>query len=445
MKNQRLEVELEPEDEQDESEYEAELIDFPVEQRGLLTESKDFTTRELHDQFKEGDLILNPSFQRQYVFDDKKASRLIESLLMDVPLPIIYLSQEAGTTKNEVIDGQQRLTSFMNFFDGKFSLKGLTVFKELNGKKYIDLPNDIQSKIRKSTLRCIIIKPGTNKDIKFDIFERLNSGSVQLNRQELRNCIYRGSYSDLLRELALEPQWLKLIGAEEPHRRMLDCEMILRFFAFYHSLYAYKAPMNNFLNNEASVRQNTSKKDIKSLRQIFNQSVKISWTVFGEQAFKKVESGSENQPNARFSQKINLSIFDVVMVGFTQHDQREIILRADAIRNKLYDLMTTNQDFIEAILYKTSEKNKVQKRFRIWLYTLDEIIGSSVSDLRLFSYAFRKKLYEDDQTCSICGQRIMSLEDSVVDHTIPYSLGGTTEPDNGRLTHRYCNFARGNR
>ncbi len=430
-RHQRQEIEFELEDDTDECENEVELA-IPQEQRALITESKDLSIRELHFQVMENELKLNPSFQRQYVFDDIKASRLIESLLMDVPLPTIYLSQEVDET-NEVIDGQQRLTSFIRFIKNEFSLKRLTVFKELNGKWFKDLPKDITGKILKSTLRCIIVKSDSNPEIKFDIFERLNSGSIHLTKQELRNCIFRGSYSNLLRELVTEPDWLRLIGAKEPHKRMLDCEMILRFFAFYHGSNTYSAPMSKFLNNEANIYQNASLETIKNLRQVFTKSVKMSLTVFGDQAFKRLEAGNQKDPNARFDRKLNMSLFDVVMVGFTQYEPRDIVPKSDAIRSKLDELMTTNEEFKDTILLSTSSRNKVQKRFLIWFNALSKIIKTPEKDLRCFSDAFRRQLYDADSTCSICKQQIMSLEDSVVDHHIPYSLGGPTEPGNGYL------------
>lgn len=299
----------------DEDDYIAENEDIqaiPSHKRGLVTESKDLSIRELHIQITEEDLKLSPSFQRYYVFDNKKASRLIESVLMDVPLPLIYLSEEEDGT-NEVIDGQQRLTSFMRFIDSDFALTGLTVYSELNKKRFKDLSKEIKTKIRKSTLRCILIKRDSNPDIKFDIFERLNSGSVQLNRQELRNCIYRGSYSNLLKELAEDSEWLKLIGAENSHRRMSDCEMILRFFAFYHGSNSYSPPISKFLNNEISVRKNASSEIIDSLRQVFKKSVKLTWTIFSENSFKRLLSGNNKNCNAKFDKKINMSLFDIII------------------------------------------------------------------------------------------------------------------------------------
>ncbi len=167
--------------------------------------------------------------------------------------------------------------------------------------------------------------------------------------------------------------------------------------------------------------------------------------MFGDRAFRRLEPGNQKDPNARFDRKLNMSIFDVVMVGFTRYEQRDIVPKSDTIRHKLYELMTTNEEFKNTIFLSTSSKNKVQKRFLLWFNVLDEIIGTPEKDLRCFSNAFRRQLYDADPTCFICKQQIMSLEDSVVDHYIPYSLGGSTKADNGCLAHRYCNCARGNR
>ena len=132
---------------------------------------------------------------------------MIESALLDIPLPVVYISQETDG-REYVIDGQQRLTSFFSFIDGKFpdgaefKLSGLKVFKEFNRKTFTTLPEEEQDKIRYCKLRTIIFKKESDPNLKFEIFERLNTGSVSLNDQELRNCIYRGPYNGLLKELA---------------------------------------------------------------------------------------------------------------------------------------------------------------------------------------------------------------------------------------------------
>ncbi len=162
---------------------EVETIEVPSDKRKIYTELGDPEVDSLHGKHKRGRLIIQPDFQRQFVWDTAKASRLIESALLGIPIPIIYMSQEPDN-KEYVIDGQQRLTSFFSFLDGKFpdgvdfKLTGLKVFRELNGKKYESLSEDLQDVIRYFKLRTITFKKDSDKDLKFEIFERLNTGSV---------------------------------------------------------------------------------------------------------------------------------------------------------------------------------------------------------------------------------------------------------------------------
>ena len=155
---------------------------------------------------QDGELDLQPEYQRKFVIDSTRASKLIESVLLDVPIPVIYLAEEDDSVYS-VIDGQQRLTTFISYLEGKFpngkdfSLSGLKVLKEFNRKGFSELPKEFQMKIKKTTIHTIIIKNESHENIKFEIFERLNTGSIKLNEDEIRNTIYRGPYIHLLSEL----------------------------------------------------------------------------------------------------------------------------------------------------------------------------------------------------------------------------------------------------
>ncbi len=199
--------------------------DVPEEsvQRRVYTNVSDPTIGGLYASYKSGDLDLRPDFQRYFVWDSKKSSRLIESVFLDVPLPAIYLAEEVDGSES-VIDGQQRLTSFFTFLDG--TLNGLDELRHLNGKRFGDLDKPLQAKIRKASIRAITIRKESHEDLKFEIFERLNSGSVALNDQELRNCIYRGNYNTLLRELANDPDFMFILGIQRPEKRMRDIELV---------------------------------------------------------------------------------------------------------------------------------------------------------------------------------------------------------------------------
>ncbi|MGH9605808.1 MAG: GmrSD restriction endonuclease domain-containing protein [Terracidiphilus sp.] len=411
--------------------------------RKIFTTSSDPTIKDLFDRFKDGELNLQPDFQRQFVWDPTRASRLIESVLLSVPLPIIYLAEEDDGNES-VIDGQQRLTSFFDFLDGKLKLKGLQVKDDLNGNLFSALSKELQSVIKKTALRVITIKRESNSDLKFEIFERLNSGSVALNDQELRNCIYRGPYIGLLKQLSEEADFRVLLNLKTADKRMRDIEMVLRFAAFYHATYIkYTPPMKSFMNHDMEAHQHLSAAEQDKLRFAFKKSCQLTFSLFGDHAFKRFYRGDGEDTNGRWEKKkINSSLYDVLMFGFTEYEKPQIHANLDAIREAFLDLMVSNDSFIAAIELSTSSKQAIETRFDIWRSTLRRVIGPSYQEPRCFSTALKKKLFERDATCTICNQAIASLDDSAVDHIEQYWLGGKTIPANARLTHRFCNWRR---
>jgi hypothetical protein len=421
-------------------------VEIPIEQKKVIWQPKDFSIRELYMMFKEGDLDPRPKFQRYFVWDDKKSSRLIESVLLEVPIPNIYLAEDENG-KYSVIDGQQRLTSFISFMDGHLTLKGLVVLNDLNGKNFSALDPDLKSKYQKSSIHTILIKKESQKDIRFEIFERLNTGSVKLNDQELRNCMFRGSYNDFLNELSNDKDFLELMGLKKPHERMLDRELILRFFAIYNKTYLkYEQPMKIFLNEEMREKINLSDAEKAKLKGVFKKSFELTRLVFGKNAFKRFIAGNENDPNGTWEgRRINKALFDVVMYGFTDYDKHQIVPKSDAIREEMIWLMTHDQGFIDAIMISTNDKPKVLERFEKWTKALRNIVGYPVKEPRTFSSAIKKSLYDSNNVCSICGQEIRFIDDSEVDHVDFYWRGGRTIPANARLAHRFCNRQRGGR
>lgn len=197
-------------------EQEDQEIEVVEEQRKIIWQAKDFSIREFLSMKQDGELVLQPEYQRNFVASPQIASKLIESILLDVPIPVIYLAEERDGSFS-VIDGQQRLTSFLSFIEGKFpnneefKLTGLKVLSELNRKKYEQLEKNLQTKIKTTTIHSIIIKKESNEDIKFEIFERLNTGATKLNEDEIRNTVYRGPYIRLLAELSENPLFHSLV------------------------------------------------------------------------------------------------------------------------------------------------------------------------------------------------------------------------------------------
>jgi hypothetical protein len=336
------------------------------------------------------------------------------------------------------------LTSFFNFIDGDLTLKSLLVLHELNGKKFKDLPNDIKAKFKKSTIHTILIKRESEENVRFEIFERLNTGSVKLNDQELRNCIFRGPYNDLLKKLCEYKDFLFLLGLKKPHKRMVDIELILRFFAFYHETYLnYEPPMKVFLNKEMKEKQYLSEKEQEELTKVFKKSVELTKQTFGDKAFRRFIIGNKDDPNGVWEGRINKALFDIVMYGFTQYDKAQIYPKMDAIREELIWLMTNDESFIDAITISTNDKPKISERFEKWLRALREIVGYPSREPRSFSLSLKEELFRANNSCAICGQKILSLDDAEVDHIDFYWRGGKTIPSNARLVHRFCNRHRG--
>lgn len=204
------------EDEQGNQPYDTEefLLD-----RGVITTPYDAPVRTLIDEIAEKQLIVNPPFQRQSVWKKDRQSKLIESLLLNIPIPVLYFAEDDDGTR-VVVDGQQRLRAIEEFRSGQYSLRKLEMLSQLNGKRWTDLtPKQVRT-ILTRTLRCVVISSVSPPTLRFEMFERLNTGGVPLNDQELRNCVFRGSLNEFLNELAYYQPWLDLIGRKEPDNRM---------------------------------------------------------------------------------------------------------------------------------------------------------------------------------------------------------------------------------
>ena len=429
-------------------EQEIEAI-IPQKENNIFTSSGDPEIDSLYNKQKRGRLILQPDFQRQYVWDSTKASKLIESAILLIPLPIIYLSEEQDG-KEYVIDGQQRLTSFFSFIDGKFpdgkpfKLTGLTVCADLNGKKFSELAEEIQDRIRYYKIRAITFLRNSSEDLKFEIFERLNTGSVQLNDQELRNCLYRGKLNVALKEMASDLDFMYICGLKAPDKRMRDIELVLRFCAFYHKTYLnYKPPIRQFLNQEAQEQRDISERDLVDISSAFKNACQIIRSIFDKNSFKRFYKGKDGQPNGHWEpKKFNTSLYDILMFSFAKQDKNKVFQNLDVIRESLIYLMTEDQDFVDSIELSTSSIQAVTMRFDKWRATLQTILGINQKEPRCFSYKLKEELISKDPTCAICQQRIQSIDDSAIDHTVQYWMGGKTIPENARLTHRYCNWSR---
>lgn len=411
--------------------------------RKIFTDKLDPPIDSLFLKYKRGDLILDPIFQRRPVWDLARCSKLIESALLEVPIPVFYLAESNDGTE-EVIDGQQRFRAFFNYLDNQFPLKSLKALPDLNGNYFRNLSKGLKKLIENYSVRTVTFKKESDENLRFEIFERLNTGAMPLNDQELRNCIYRGNYNDLLIELSSDSDYMALMGLRTPEKRMKDVEYVLRFAAYYHLTFLnYKPSMARFLNEDMRKYQNISNIDAVVLRKAFKQSVSVTRSLLGNNAFHRYYRGDEPTKNGYWEPKrFNASLFDVLTWGITRFEKNILMANLDAIREAWIALMTDDEDFIESIERSTSSLKSITYRFDAWRKILDEVMASSTRQPRCFSRAFKQRLFDLDPTCKICGQYISEIDDAAVDHIDQYWLGGKTIPENARLTHRYCNWAR---
>ena len=423
-------------------------LDIDTDQRKIIWQAKDFSIREFLTMKNDGELILQPLYQRNFVATDLIASKLIESILLDVPIPVVYLAEEQDGSYS-VIDGQQRLTSFLSYLEGKFpdsrpfKLSGLKVLSELNRKLFVELDSELQKKIRSTTIHSIIIKKESNPDIKFEIFERLNTGSTKLNEDEIRNTVYRGSYIELLSELSENVTFHELIQKDNFKKRMIYRGMVLRFLALSEKSYLnYKSSMKQFSNKELRDNRNLSTEKRKEYKSRFEHCLDLVKVVFGTNAFRRYIPGSNEEGGKWASTQINMSLFDLQMVGFVNYSKNEVLSKADAIREELLNLMATDMEFQNLIGFKTSDTDNVKKRFKIYMDMLERVIGDKMYSERNFSFSVKEELFNSNPYCAISGQKILAIEDSEVDHIVPYSKGGKTEKSNAQLVLRYFNRAK---
>ena len=248
----------------------------------------------------------------------------------------------------------------------------------------------------------------------------------------------------MIKELSEDKDLLHILGKRSPQNRMQQSELVLHYLAFYNQTYLkYKQPMKQFLNDELKNNRNITDEELVQLRHSFRNAISLTRTVFGKNGFRKFVQGNEQEKNGRWEKRINMGLFEVVMYGFSIYKKNQIMPNSDSIREELIDLTTSNSDFINSISGTgTTNTQKVHLRFKMWEDSLQKIIGVPNNEPRLFSLDFKRKLYERDPTCAVCGQRIHDIDDASVDHIEQYWRGGKTIPENSRLTHRYCNLAR---
>lgn len=308
------------------------------------------------------DAIYVPKFQRGFVWNMKRASRFIESLLLGLPVPGIFLAREQETQRLIVIDGQQRLKTIRYFYEGMFpgnrpdtmrefrlDLNTPGVTNTFHGSTYKALSEEDRRHLDDSIIHATIIKqdePSDGQSSVYSIFERLNTGGVSLSPQEIRASIFHGQFSDLLEELNRNVHWRALFGPE--NRRMRDQELILRFFALYFDRENYSRPMAGFLNAFMDRNRELSSYSENDLIPLFESTVQAIATHIGEKAFR---------PDSA----LNAAVVDAVMVGVARRVSLGPVTETRQFEDQ-YNALLSSADFRDAVTRATADNDRVDAR-----------------------------------------------------------------------------------
>lgn len=335
---------------------ESEVIDETSEEilaykYSITSYGADFTVQVLVSKLDD-EVIFVPKFQRSYVWNINQASRFIESLLLGLPVPGIFLSREMSTQKLLVIDGQQRLKSLQFFYkcifkEQKFRLRG--VQERFEGQTYDTLPQEDKLRLDDAIVHATIVRqeePSDDDSSVYHIFERLNTGGTLLQPQEIRACIFHGPFNSLLNKLRQDEDWKTIYGA--PSNRLKDEELILRFFGLYFDFDNYRPPMKEFLNKYMGKNRNFKTQSESVLEQSFKPGIKFLAQVLGKKAFRPERA-------------INAAVYDAVMVGIARRLDSGPIEDMEAFKRE-YEKLLSDSDFIDACKTGTSQEKNVRTR-----------------------------------------------------------------------------------
>lgn len=319
----------------------------------IETYPADYTVTGLISLFKQGKIVI-PEFQREYVWKKQTASRLIESILMGIPIPNIFMYKEKGSKDWFVVDGQQRLFSLIYFYEGffkeekaKFELTGLDNHG-WEGKCYTDLSDLDRDKLDNAVIRTLVINqqdPNDNTSI-YHVFKRLNSGGVKLTNQEVRNSVYFGEFNNLLKVLNQFPAWREILGQKKVHNRQKDIELLLRFLALH--FWNYYSPMNQFLNDFNSANRSFQKFSKQDIEDLFYKSITEAKNTLGSKYFHSI--------NGRF----NIAFFESIMVVLSNNLENLAAIKWEGLEE-----LKKDEKFLALIRATTTSEQNFKDRIEI--------------------------------------------------------------------------------
>ncbi|MDP7979905.1 DUF262 domain-containing protein [Bacillus multifaciens] len=366
-------------------------ITVPYDPNSIRVTQGRFSLREIFEmingtEYDESILDLSPDFQRNYVWDNTRKSRLIESILLKIPLPVFYLAR-SKEGKYQVVDGVQRLSVINEFFSNGFKLRNLEYLKEECDQKYFQKENNASlhpkfvRHLRSYQIDCNIIEPDTPNRVKSDIFKRLNTGGRSLNNQEIRNSILRKESRDFVRDLANSNEFKLATNNSVKPKRMMDQELVIRFIGFY---FVYKRPswfpqlryngiMDEFLDNVVEILNNEFKAvPFNIIKADFMLAMENAFTLFEDYAFRKVKIDY----NTYYKNMINKSLFTAFSVLLSNYDSIVVNEKGNVIKD-FAKWLQKEEYLFESITYGTNDRSRIDTTFMLVEKFLVGIFGGS--------------------------------------------------------------------
>lgn len=340
---------------------------FELKRKYDRTKRQENNSNEYSNVDRRNQIILDSDFQREAVWGNKQKSELIESVLMGLPIPVMYLFEDKYGNLI-VVDGRQRLTAFFEFLDNKFALSELKILKSLSNKKFDEIDPIYQSKIEDYQLITQIIKPPTPDSVTFHIFDRVNRGGTPLNNQEMRNALYQGNSTKLLDRLSKNEYFNQATSKGLKSKRMKDKYVILRSIAFHLLMnkklvdgkgnqIEYKGDMDEFLGKTMECLNKFNESILDNIESQFELAMININRILGEDAFRLRKVGDKRKS------PINMNVFEtIVYIIMNINCTKE---KDELIRKKYFELINDNL-FLDNIANHRDSINKVNDRFNIF-------------------------------------------------------------------------------
>ena len=345
-------------------------IEKPFNPKEINIKSKTMSLDNIIKRIRESEIDMAPDFQRKGdLWTPDKQSRLIESMLIKLPLPAFYFD---GTEDEKwlVVDGLQRLSAIKNFVvDESLRLQGLEFLENISGKTFSELPRNYRRMIEETEIVAYIINPGTPADVKFNIFKRINTGGLVLEPQEIRHALNQGIPSKFVAQLAQLESFKEATQNVIATDRMLDREFVTRFLAFYlNGPKGYKPDLDTFMTSSMGQLKSKTTDELNKITEAFDKAMKLSKIIFGKWAFRKVYSIEERR------KPINKAL--VELANFTPEEQKRAELRKKDIFQEFTKLMNDDETFVAAITSATGDKGRVNYRYN----KIHELLNKCISD-----------------------------------------------------------------